>query len=153
MKIYAYEYCCYIMVVNKNITRDYFLEKAGIHGGYAKDMFCRLFDSIFAESENLLDSYGKYFHQEFSSLDEMLEKKYNVPQDIINQFTEEHIYEAIDTLYLVDRKIFCPTNGFYGQVLRALEYGTGKNKSYKIISEALRELAREVGKNEFIVKL
>ena len=36
-------------------------------------------------------------------------------QDIINQFTEEHIYEAIDTLYLVDRKIFCPTNGFYGQ--------------------------------------
>lgn len=74
-------------------------------------------------------------------------------QDIINQFTEEHIYEAIDTLYLVDRKIFCPTNGFYGQVLRALEYGTGKNKSYKIISEALRELAREVGKNEFIVKL
>ena len=76
MKIYAYEYCCYIMVVNKNITRDYFLEKAGIHGGYAKDMFCRLYDSIFAESENLLDSYGKYFHQEFSSLDEMLEKKY-----------------------------------------------------------------------------
>ena len=71
MKIYAYEYCCYIMVVNKNITRDYFL------------------DSIFAESENLLDSYGKYFHQEFSSLDEMLEKKYNVPQDIINQFLTE----------------------------------------------------------------
>ena len=89
MKIYAYEYCCYIMVVNKNITRDSFLEKAGIHGGYAKDMFCRLYDSIFAESENLLDSYGKYFHQEFSSLDEMLEKKYNVPQDIINQFLTE----------------------------------------------------------------
>lgn len=77
------------MVVNQNITRDYFLEKAGIHGGYAKDMFCRLYDSIFAESENLLDSYGKYFHQEFSSLDEMLEKKYNVPQDVINQFLTE----------------------------------------------------------------
>lgn len=89
MKIYAYDYCHYIMVVNKNITKDYFLDKAGIHGGYAKDMFSRLYDSIFAESENLLDSYGKYFHQEFSSLDEMLEKKYNVPQDDISQFLSE----------------------------------------------------------------
>lgn len=68
MNIYAYEYCRYIMVVNKNITRDYFLEKAGIHGGYAKDMFCRLYDSIFAESENLLDSYGNIFIKSFLPL-------------------------------------------------------------------------------------
>lgn len=47
MKIFTYDYCRYIMVVNRNLTKDYFLDKAGIRGGYAKDMFSRIYDSIF----------------------------------------------------------------------------------------------------------
>lgn len=89
MKIYAYDYCCYIMVVNKKITKKYFLDKAGIQRGYAKDMFSRLYDSIFAESENLIDSYERYFRQEFSTLEEMLEKKYDIPHDIAYQFSDD----------------------------------------------------------------
>lgn len=68
-----------------------------------------------------------------------------VLSEIINQYTEEKIYKAIDTIYISNGIIFCPTSGFYGQVLRALEYGTGKNKSYHLLSQAVKSLKREVG--------
>lgn len=54
MKMFTYDFCRYIMVVNRNLTKDYFLDKAGIRGGYAKDMFSRIYDSIFSESEDLV---------------------------------------------------------------------------------------------------
>ena len=76
----------------------------------------------------------------------VLVKVYNpVLKEIINQYTEEKIYKAIDTIYISNGTIFCPTNGFYGQILRALEYGTGKNKSYHIISQAVNSIKKEVG--------
>lgn len=74
------------MVVNKNITKEYFLEKAGIRGGYARDMFGRLYDSVFSESENLVDTYCSYYQQEFDTLWMMLEKMYHVPQNVIENF-------------------------------------------------------------------
>lgn len=86
MKIYTYEYCRYIMVVNKNITQEYVLEKAGIREGYAKDMFSRLYDSIFSESENLIETYEKYYCQEYDSFGVMLQKMYHVPNDVLESF-------------------------------------------------------------------
>ena len=89
MKIFTYDYCRYIMVVNRNLTKDYFLDKAGIRGGYAKDMFSRIYDSIFSESEDLVDSYEKYYCQEFDSWGLMLEKKYNVPKETVDMFIQD----------------------------------------------------------------
>ena len=89
MKMFTYDFCRYIMVVNRNLTKDYFLDKAGIRGGYAKDMFSRIYDSIFSESEDLVDSYEKYYSQEFDSLGLMLEKKYNVPKENVDMFIQD----------------------------------------------------------------
>lgn len=89
MKMFTYDYCRYIMVVNRNLTKDYFLDKAGIRGGYAKDMFSRIYDSIFSESEDLIDSYKKYYCQEFDSWGLMLEKKYNVPKETVDMFIQD----------------------------------------------------------------
>lgn len=89
MKIFTYDYCRYIMVVNRNLTKDYFLDKAGIRGGYAKDLFSRIYDSIFSESEDLVDSYEKYYCQEFDSWGLMLEKKYNVPKETVDMFIQD----------------------------------------------------------------
>lgn len=77
------------MVVNRNLTKDYFLDKAGIRGGYAKDLFSRIYDSIFSESEDLVDSYEKYYCQEFDSWGLMLEKKYNVPKETVDMFIQD----------------------------------------------------------------
>ena len=89
MKMYTYDCFRYIMVVNRNLTKDFFLDKAGIRGGYAKDMFSRIYDSIFSESEDLVDSYEKYYSQEFDSLELMLEKKYNVPKENVDMFIQD----------------------------------------------------------------
>lgn len=83
---YCYDYGRYLMVVNKNITREYFLTKSGVVGGYAKDMFVRLYDAIFTESDNLVQTYDRYFKQEFDSLGEMLLKKYYVPKETVEKF-------------------------------------------------------------------
>lgn len=89
MKKFTYDNFRYIMVVNRNLTKNYFLDKAGIRGGYAKDMFCRIYDSIFSESEDLVDSYEKYYSQEFDSLGLMLENKYNVPKENVDMFIQD----------------------------------------------------------------
>ena len=89
MKKFTYDNFRYIMVVNRNLTKNYFLDKAGIRGGYAKDMFSRIYDSIFSESEDLVDSYEKYYSQEFDSLELMLEKKYNVPKENVDMFIQD----------------------------------------------------------------
>lgn len=73
------------MIVNKNITKEYFLTKSGVVGGYAKDMFVRLYDAIFAESDNLVQTYDRYFKQEFESLGELLLKKYSVPKETVEE--------------------------------------------------------------------
>ena len=90
------------MVVNRNLTKDYFLDKAGIWGGYAKDMFSRIYDSIFSESEDLVDSYEKYYSQEFDSLEQMLEKKYNVPKETVDKFVQDLQENADYTLISFD---------------------------------------------------
>ena len=89
MKKFTYDNFRYIMVVNRNLTKNYFLDKAGIRGGYAKDMFSRIYDSIFSESEDLVDSYEKYYSQEFDSLGLMLEKKYTVPKENVDMFIQD----------------------------------------------------------------
>lgn len=102
MKIFTYDCFRYIMVVNRNLTKDYFLDKAGIRGGYAKDMFSRIYDSIFSESEDLVDSYEKYYSQEFDSLELMLEKKYNVPKETVDKFVQDLQENADYTLINFD---------------------------------------------------
>lgn len=82
---YCYDYGRYLMIVNKNITKEYFLTKSGVVGGYAKDMFVRLYDAIFAESDNLVQTYDRYFKQEFESLGELLLKKYSVPKETVEE--------------------------------------------------------------------
>ena len=74
-----------------------------------------------------------------------------VLSNIISSYNEKQIYAAIDSIYLSGNSIYCPTNGQYGQILRALEYGTGKNKSYHIISQATRNLFKEVKGYEFVI--
>ena len=73
-------------------------------------------------------------------------------KNIINQYKEQNIYRAVDTIYIDGQIIFCPTGGIYGQILRALEYGTSSTKAYHLISQTNKNLLKEV-RNESIVKL
>ena len=69
---------------------------------------------------------------------------------ILSLYTEEEIEQAIDSIYLVGKQVFAPTTRRNGQILRALEYGTSNNKSYKILSISVRKIMKEVDNNELV---
>lgn len=70
---------------------------------------------------------------------------------IMSVFNEEQIEEAIDSINIVGKSIFCPTNGLNGQILRALEYGTNNNKSCHIISFSVKKVLKEVKGYEHVI--
>ncbi len=62
---YSYDSYKSLIVVNRNISKDYFLSRAGALHGYAKDMFSRIYDSIFSEAECVDDILNKYYYEEY----------------------------------------------------------------------------------------
>ena len=49
----------YVMVVNSKLTRSEFLKRCGASKDYAKDMFGRIYDSIFSEAVFVKELYNK----------------------------------------------------------------------------------------------
>lgn len=88
MKI-AYDSYMSILLINKNLTKEIFIEKAGASSGYAYNMFSRIYDSIESELINLDFEYDKYYSFEYNSLESFLYRKYNLNEDDIIMLMEE----------------------------------------------------------------
>ncbi|MCM1221834.1 MAG: hypothetical protein NC548_45920 [Lachnospiraceae bacterium] len=72
-----------MIVVNKNLSKEYFLSRAGALHGYAKDMFSRIYDSIFSEAERVDDILNKYYSDEYEKIEDFLYSKYCInPSDV-----------------------------------------------------------------------
>lgn len=71
--------------------------------------------------------------------------------EVYSTFGENKINNAIKKIYINGKNIICPVSGNEGQILRALEYGTGKTKALHIISIATRKILKETGNYEFII--
>src|SRR5271169_2297798 len=86
---YQYSYSKSLFVINRLLTKDIFLEKAGIEQGkYAEQMFTRIYDCIFSELINIEDQYQKYYKIEYSSLAVFLYQKYCIEQILINEIMD-----------------------------------------------------------------
>ena len=79
--IYSYDTYRYIIIVNKNISLDIFLKKCGAKTGFAKNMFTHLYNSIFAESTNIVEEFDEYYKIEYNSLQNYLHRRYAVPKN------------------------------------------------------------------------
>lgn len=79
-----YDYAPYesLLLVNKNLSKDEFLIRIGAEKGYAVELFSMIYDSIFSESEDLRDSYEKYYRCEFQSFGEYIHKEFSLPLDL-----------------------------------------------------------------------
>lgn len=77
-EIYQYDTFSYLMPV-REITREEFLQSAGVKGGYASDMFGGLYDAIFTESEDVTAMYNTYYSKEYSDLKQFITMHYCVP--------------------------------------------------------------------------
>ena len=73
-----------LFVISKRLTKDYFLEKAGVENAkYAKDMLSRIYDSIFSELIDAEEQYNKYYIIEYSTFRSFLYLKYCIDRETI----------------------------------------------------------------------
>ena len=97
---YGYDMYRYLIFAHKDLTEDYFVEKSGAIGGYAKDLFQRIYTSIFSESMDAQYMYDTFFLAEYRDLAEFLKGYYQLePEwaneivDILNNRKELRLYE------------------------------------------------------------
>lgn len=76
--ILSYDFYKSLLLINKNLKKEIFLEKAGAQSGYSLNMFSRMFDSVSSELINVDLEYEKYYSFEYESMEQFLYKKYNV---------------------------------------------------------------------------
>jgi hypothetical protein len=98
---YNYDSYKSLIVVDRRLTKEIFLQNAGIkQGGYAEDMFSRMYDWIFSEATYLEDVFEKYYKPEYEGFRDFLYKKYTLPNKIINEMlsvkSENENYTIID---------------------------------------------------------
>lgn len=82
---FNYDFYESLLLINSNLTKDIFLEKAGAQDRYSKDMFSRMFDSIFSELISVEEEYSKYYSFEYKSFEQFLYKKYNLDVEEIEK--------------------------------------------------------------------
>jgi hypothetical protein len=82
---YVYDMYSYLIFAHKDLTEDYFLQKAGVVDGYAKELFMRIYKSLMAESEDVSHLYETFYKTEYSSLSEFLEKYYCLERKYVDE--------------------------------------------------------------------
>lgn len=85
---YSYDMYCYLIFAHKDLTEEYFLQKAGVMDGYAKELFMRIYKSLMAESEDVLYLYETYYKNEYSTYSEFLEKFYCLEKNDVDEILD-----------------------------------------------------------------
>lgn len=85
---YAYDMYCYLIFVHKDLTEEYFLQKAGVVDGYAKELFQRIYKSLMSESEDVQYIYENFYKTEYSSFPEFIEKYYCLEKEYVAEIIE-----------------------------------------------------------------
>lgn len=78
---YGYDMYHYLIFAHKDLTEEYFVEKSGAVGGYAKELFQRIYKSIFSESMDVQYMYEAFFRTEYKEMLEFLMGYYQLAYD------------------------------------------------------------------------
>ena len=79
----SYDFYKSILALNGNLSKEEFLDKCGVSGGYAKEVFSRIYDNIFSELIDLEEEYKLYYSREYDSFEAFLFRKMNIGYDDI----------------------------------------------------------------------
>lgn len=94
----AYDFYKSILVINGELTKEEFIKECGASSGYAKQVFERIYESIYSELVDLKNEYELYYNMEYYSFEQFLYRKLNIsPQDIekLIEFSESKDYLKI----------------------------------------------------------
>jgi hypothetical protein len=97
---YGYDMYRYLIFAHKDLTEDYFVERSGVVGGYAKELFQRIYKSIFTESIDVKYLFDTFYRTEYKDLVEFLKGYYQLGPEhaneivgILNNRKELRLYE------------------------------------------------------------
>lgn len=85
----SYDFGDSLLLLNRNLTKVIFLEKAKVKSSYSLNLFSKMFDSIFSELIDVENEFKKYYSFEYESIENYLYKKYNLKSDQISRLMEE----------------------------------------------------------------
>ena len=88
---YCYDIYRYLIFAHKDLTEEYFVEKSGAIDGYAKELFQRIYKSLFSESMDVQYLYDTFYRTEYCDLTSFLMGYY--------QLEPEYAKEIVDILY------------------------------------------------------
>ena len=90
MKRYGYDIYQYLIFAHKDLTQEYFVSKSGVLDGYAKELFERIYKSLFSESDDVKHIYETFYLDEYGDLQQFLMGVYGL--------TEENAHSIQETL-------------------------------------------------------
>ena len=91
-----------LLLINKNLTKEIFIEKAGVQDGYSLKMFSRMYDNVTSELIDVDEEYEKYYSFEYNSLEIFLYRKYNLKENHIVELMESRKNNPDCLLYRKD---------------------------------------------------
>lgn len=107
---YAYDMYKYLIFANKDLTEEYFLQKSGVLDGYAKELFLRIYKSLFSESEDVKHVYETFYIDEYSSYKDFLLGFYGLKRKWVDEIMEK--LNSNPSLRLYDYKTFSVGENF-----------------------------------------
>ena len=87
---YSYDMYRQLIFAHKDLTEDFFVEKSGAIDGYAKELFQRIYKSIFSESMDVQYLYNTFYRTEYEGMTDFLIGYY--------QLEPEYAKEIVDLL-------------------------------------------------------
>lgn len=78
----------YLIFAHKDLTEEYFVEKSGAIDGYAKELFQRIYKSIFSESMDVQYLYNTFYRTEFANMEEFLIGYYQLEPKYAKEIVE-----------------------------------------------------------------
>ena len=72
MRRYGYDFYQYLIFAHKDLTEENFVSKSGVLDGYAKELFIRIYKSLFAESDDVKHLYEAFYLDEYENFEKFL---------------------------------------------------------------------------------
>lgn len=85
---YDYDFYESLLIVDSRLTKEKFLKRAGIISGYAEILFSKIYDALFSESEDLIQSFNKYYVDEFDDFYSYLKREFAIDDESFQQMYE-----------------------------------------------------------------
>ena len=85
---YGHDMYRYLIFAHIDLTEEYFVEKSGAIDGYAKELFQRIYKSVFSESMDVQYLYNTFYRTEYANMEEFLIGYYQLEPKYAKEIVE-----------------------------------------------------------------